>query len=116
MTLSMAERTPRPKTKPKPGTVEYGLHQLWAKLEDNRRVNEESESKVHAIDSKMALAAELKVTKQAMSVWVDRVPVRHVLIIEKLLGMNRSILRPDVYPPDQSRVQPSEKPNAKRRS
>jgi hypothetical protein len=116
MTVAMTERTPRPKTKPKPGTVEYGLHQLWAKLEDNRRVNEESDSKIHEIDSKMGLAAELGVTKQAMSVWVDRVPVRHVLIIEKLLGVNRSILRPDVYPPDQSRVQPSEKPNAKRRS
>jgi hypothetical protein len=115
MTLAMTERTPRPKTKPKPGTVEYGLHQLWAKLEDNRRVNDLG-TRVHEIDSKMSLAEKLGVTKQAMSVWVDRIPVRHVLIIEELLGLNRSIQRPDVYPPDKSRVQPSEKPNAKRRS
>jgi DNA-binding transcriptional regulator YdaS (Cro superfamily) len=45
-----------------------------------------------------ALARELQVSKQAAQEW-KTAPVRHVLEIERLTGVERSALRPDVYPP-----------------
>lgn len=43
-----------------------------------------------------ALAKKLKVTTGAVSQW-PRVPVQHVLTIEKLTGVTRYKLRPDLY-------------------
>jgi hypothetical protein len=47
--------------------------------------------------SQAALAKSLGVSKQAVQVW-EIAPVRHVLKIEKLTGIPRRTLRPDVYP------------------
>lgn len=45
------------------------------------------------------LALKLGITAQAISQW-DRVPVERVLSVERLTGVPRHVLRPDIYPPD----------------
>lgn len=45
------------------------------------------------------LAAALGVSYQAVHKW-QRVPAERVLEIERLRGIPRSRLRPDLYPPD----------------
>ena len=47
------------------------------------------------------MARELGVTTQAVSQWTNA-PVHQVLKIEKLTGVLRHELRPDVYPPDEA--------------
>jgi DNA-binding transcriptional regulator YdaS (Cro superfamily) len=44
------------------------------------------------------LARELRVSKQAVSGW-KRIPVQHVLMVERLTGWPRHQQRPDIYPP-----------------
>ena len=44
-----------------------------------------------------ALARLLGVTRSAISQW-DRVPVERVLDVERLTGVPRHNLRPDIYP------------------
>lgn len=44
------------------------------------------------------LAAMLKITPQALSQW-ERVPHLRVLDVERLTGVPRHELRPDIYPP-----------------
>ena len=47
------------------------------------------------------LAEVLGITEQAIGKWKDKkIPVMRVLQIESLLGINRSFLRPDIYPPE----------------
>ena len=46
---------------------------------------------------KRALARELGIAHQAVSKW-QKVPVLRVLEIERLTGVSRHDLRPDVYP------------------
>ena len=43
------------------------------------------------------LAAPLGITPQAISQW-DKVPPLRVLAVEKVSGVSRSELRPDLYP------------------
>jgi DNA-binding transcriptional regulator YdaS (Cro superfamily) len=50
------------------------------------------------LGSKSDLADALGITRQALSQW-RRVPHERVLEIEKLLGVSRSVMRPDIYPP-----------------
>lgn len=45
------------------------------------------------------LAEPLGITAQAVSQW-DEVPPLRVLAVEKLTGISRSDLRPDLYPAD----------------
>lgn len=91
---------------PKPGTPEFGLAQLWKALKDRK-------DRDLPIASKQALARELDIKKQAFTYWKNRVPVDHVLRIENLLGIDRTTLRPDVYPPA-DRVKPSGEKSGKR--
>lgn len=44
------------------------------------------------------LASELGVTTGAVSQW-SRVPVERVLEVERIVGIPRHELRPDIYPP-----------------
>jgi DNA-binding transcriptional regulator YdaS (Cro superfamily) len=43
------------------------------------------------------LAASLKITKQAVAQW-DEVPPLRVLEVERVSGVSRHELRPDLYP------------------
>lgn len=48
------------------------------------------------------LAASLGITDQAVGQW-KRVPAERVLAVEKLSGVPRHELRPDIYPPEEMR-------------
>ena len=54
------------------------------------------------IGSIAGLARQLDVTPQAVSGWLTRgrVPAERVLEIERLTGVSRNDLRPDIYPPE----------------
>lgn len=45
------------------------------------------------------VAQELGLTRQAVAKW-DKVPGRHALVLERLSGVSRYILRPDIYGSD----------------
>jgi len=45
-----------------------------------------------------ALAEQLGISAQALSQW-DRVPHKRVLDVERITGVPRHELRPDLYPP-----------------
>ncbi|MEI8645776.1 YdaS family helix-turn-helix protein [Pseudoalteromonas sp. Hal040] len=50
------------------------------------------------------LAEKLGVTEQAVGKWKDKkIPVVRVLQIETVLGVERSFLRPDIYPPEDTK-------------
>jgi DNA-binding transcriptional regulator YdaS (Cro superfamily) len=51
------------------------------------------------------LARQLKVTRQAITFWKTRgkIPAERVLAVEAASGVSRSVLRPDLYPPDERR-------------
>jgi len=52
------------------------------------------------------LAALLKVSPQAISKWKNgRIPAERVLEIERLTGVSRHDLRPDLYPRELRRVE-----------
>lgn len=44
------------------------------------------------------VARELGLTRQAVNKW-DEIPTKHVLAIERLSGVTRYELRPDIYGP-----------------
>ena len=46
-----------------------------------------------------ALARQLHITHVAIMQWAQ-VPPQHVMRIEALTGVARSVLRPDIYPPE----------------
>lgn len=46
----------------------------------------------------VALAKRLGITSQAISQW-DRIPAERVLEVERVTGIPRHKLRPDIYPP-----------------
>jgi DNA-binding transcriptional regulator YdaS (Cro superfamily) len=48
------------------------------------------------------LAATLGIRHQAISNWTQ-IPTRHIFRIEQVYGIPRSVLRPDLYPPDRER-------------
>ena len=55
---------------------------------------------IDAAGSVRALARILKVTHPAILGW-GRVPPRRVLQIEAATGVPRSVMRPDIYPPNE---------------
>ena len=48
-----------------------------------------------------ALAGQLGITRQAIDQW-ERVPVNRVLDVERITGVSRHELRPDIYPADEA--------------
>jgi DNA-binding transcriptional regulator YdaS (Cro superfamily) len=50
-----------------------------------------------------ALARALKLTRQAIYQW-KRVPSDHVLQVERITGVPRQRLRPDLYPRERERA------------
>lgn len=48
------------------------------------------------------LARQLNVTRQAITLWKSRgkIPAERVLAVEAISGVSRSVLRPDLYPPE----------------
>jgi DNA-binding transcriptional regulator YdaS (Cro superfamily) len=53
---------------------------------------------IHRAGGVRALARALGIVHQAVSHW-QRTPVRRVIEIERLTGVPRQQLRPDIYPP-----------------
>ena len=55
---------------------------------------------VKAMDGNASkLAREAKVPRQCLYLW-DRVPAEHVLTLERVTGISRHRMRPDVYGPE----------------
>jgi predicted DNA-binding protein YlxM (UPF0122 family) len=50
-------------------------------------------------NSRKEIAEKLKLSRQAIYQW-KRVPVDYVLILERLTGVPRQEIRPDIYPPE----------------
>lgn len=61
--------------------------------------NEGLRRAIEAVGGLAALADPLGITVQAVSQW-DEVPPRRVLAVEKISGVSRHELRPDLYPPE----------------
>lgn len=57
---------------------------------------------IQNMGSAAKLAAGLGITDQAVGQW-KRVPPGRVLAVEKLSGVPRHELRPDIYPPEEMR-------------
>lgn len=60
------------------------------------------EKAIKAVGNGTNLARMLKITRSAITQW-DQVPVLKVLDVERLSGVPRHELRPDIYPPDLKR-------------
>lgn len=52
---------------------------------------------IAAVGSKAALAKQLQVTRGAVTHWKTRIPISRVVEIERITGISRTILRPDVF-------------------
>jgi DNA-binding transcriptional regulator YdaS (Cro superfamily) len=63
---------------------------------DRKKVLERA---IQAAGGLAAIAEPLGVTPQAVSQW-NEVPSRRVLDVERLSGIPRTELRPDLYPPE----------------
>ena len=59
-----------------------------------------------AAGGQSALARALGLTQQSVHVWMKRqsIPATRVLAVEKLTGVSRHSLRPDIYPVERIRT------------
>lgn len=59
-----------------------------------------AETVIDASGGAVAVAAEAQITPQAVGQWVKakRIPVDRVLLLERLSGIPRKLIRPDIYP------------------
>lgn len=67
---------------------------------------------IQAAGGGAALARQLKVRRQAIYQW-QHVPVSRVLDVERITGVSRHDLRPDVFGPAPTIAQPTPANNAK---
>ena len=58
------------------------------------------EKAIKAVGSSVRLAAMLGVKYQSIQYWKRRIPAERVLEIERITGVSRHELRPDIYPKD----------------
>ena len=49
-----------------------------------------------------ALSRKLSISHQSICKW-ERVPAERVMAVEAATGIPRSVIRPDIYPPDRER-------------
>jgi DNA-binding transcriptional regulator YdaS (Cro superfamily) len=63
------------------------------------KVDKGFERVLAAVKSRSALATALGINRQAVSLW-GRVPAERVMAVEALTGIPRSVIRPDIYPPE----------------
>lgn len=61
------------------------------------------ERAIKAVGGLAGLATPLGITAQAISQW-DEVPPLRVLAVERVSGIPRHELRPDLYPPEKAEV------------
>jgi DNA-binding transcriptional regulator YdaS (Cro superfamily) len=59
---------------------------------------------IRAAGGGAALARHLGLARQAIYQW-ERIPVEHVLLIERLTGLPRHRQRPDIYPDPATEVE-----------
>ena len=65
------------------------------------RMNQGLKQAIERAGSRNKLARLLGISHQALNKWQD-VPARHIIAIERVTGVHRSLLRPDLYEePDQ---------------
>jgi DNA-binding transcriptional regulator YdaS (Cro superfamily) len=57
------------------------------------------EAAVQHEGSRTAVAKKLGLTRQALDQWGGKVPAKHVLAMEKMSGIERYEIRPDIYGP-----------------
>lgn len=52
------------------------------------------------------VAAELNIVPSAVSRWFERgkIPAERVLALERMTGVSRTLMRPDLYPPETKRA------------
>jgi DNA-binding transcriptional regulator YdaS (Cro superfamily) len=79
-----------------------------AKRSRKRAANSSSSSLRQAVKQAgglRAVARKLNVRHQAVMYWLQKqVPAERVLAVEALTGIPRSVLRPDIYPPDREQA------------
>ena len=65
-------------------------------------MNQGLQQAIEIAGSQVKLAKLLGISHQALNKWRDAPPTRHIIAIERLTGVHRSLLRPDLYEePDQ---------------
>ena len=62
------------------------------------------ERAVEAVGSRAEIGRRLGISQAAVQQW-QRVPPLRVLEVERISGVSRSLLRPDLYPPDPAEAQ-----------
>lgn len=67
--------------------------------------NEALRQAIEAVGGLAKLAEPLGISMQAISQW-DEVPPLRVLAVERVSGVSRHALRPDLYPPEVAGVSP----------
>ena len=60
-------------------------------------MNEGLKQAIEIAGSQVKLARLLGISHQAVNKWQDAPPIRHLIEIERLTGVHRSLLRPDLY-------------------
>lgn len=92
-------------------SLEHRCREAVQRVRD--RLAELAKERGHGHDTGLSFAAkELGITRQAVALWRDRIPLDHVYALADLTGISPHEQRPDVIP---RRLKPGPKANGKRR-